>query len=131
MVESSTPSIELRSPVGYALMLQVTSAVLILGGTWYFGSPRPDLNARAFIAILVGVGFLQLLVARYIMQRKRSGILVAYALTTMSYFLAPMTAALWSIYSEQLAPIVLYLFVGGINAILTFLLIKISKPESS
>ncbi len=131
MDKSFTPSIELRSPVGYALMLQVTSAVLIIGGTWYFGSPRQDLNVLGFIVILYGVGFLQLLVTRYVMQRKRNGLLVACALSTMSYFLTPMTAGLWWIYSDQIAPIVVYLIALVINVILTFVLVKTAKPESS
>ena len=127
MTENTEPSIELRSNLGYALMLQVTSALLLIGGTWYFGAPNPAVVWLAVTGFLYGIGFIQLLVTRYVMQRERNGILVAFVIATLAYMFSAGIAFSWYVLFGQLIPLVLYAVTFGVNVILAILLMKIPK----
>jgi hypothetical protein len=127
MTEQARPSIELRSNLGYALMLQVTSAILIIGGTWYFGAPSPDVVWLTVTGILYGIGFIQLLVTRYVMQRERNGILVAFVVATFAYMFSIGMAFFWYILFNQLIPMLLYCITFGINVTLAILFMKMPK----
>ncbi|MGD9396661.1 MAG: hypothetical protein PVJ05_09560 [Candidatus Thorarchaeota archaeon] len=127
MTEQARLSIELRSNLGYALMLQVTSAILIIGGTWFFGAPSSDVIWLTVTGILYGLGFIQLLVTRYVMQRERNGILVAFTIATFTYMFSIGMAFFWYVLFSQLIPMVLYSITFGINVILVVLLMKIPK----
>ncbi len=127
MTENSEPSIELRSNLGYALMLQVTSALLLIGGTWYFGAPNPAVVWLTLTGFLYGIGFIQLLVTRYVMQRERNSILVAFVIATFAYMFSVGMAFFWYVLFDSLIPMVLYCITFGINVILAALLMKIPK----
>jgi len=128
MTEQTRPSIELRSNLGYALMLQVTSAILILGGTWFFGAPSPDVVWLIVTGILYGLGFIQLLVTRYVMQRERNGILVALIIATFTCMFSFGIAGFWYVLFNQLMPMVFYTITFGINFTLAVLFMKMPKP---
>ncbi|MFX1607040.1 MAG: hypothetical protein ACFFDD_14195 [Promethearchaeota archaeon] len=127
MTEQTRPSIELRSNLGYALMLQVTSAILILGGTLFFGAPSPDVVWLVVTGILYGLGFIQLLVTRYVMQIERNGILVALIIATFACIFSFGIAGCWYVLFDQLMPLVLYSITFGINVALAILFIKMPK----
>ncbi len=127
MTERAGPSIELRSNLGYALMLQVTSAILIIGGTWFFGAPSPDVIWLTVTGILYGLGFIQLLVTRYVMQRERNGILVAFIIATFAYLFSIGMGFFWIVLFNQLIPMMLFSVIFGINISLAILYMKMPK----
>jgi hypothetical protein len=127
MTERTGPSIELRSNLGYALVLQVISALLIIGGTLLVGSPGPDVIWMTVTGILYGIGFIQLLLTRYVMQRERNGILAAFLIATFAYIFSIGMAFFWYAFFSQLVSMVLYCIIFGVNIILAFMLIKIPK----
>ena len=127
MNERAALSIEVRSNLGYALMLQVTSAILMIGGTWFVGAPGPDVIWLTVTGILYGIGIIQLLVTRYVMQRERNGILVAFVIATFAYMFSIGIAFFWFVLFDQLMPMVLYCVTFGINVILAMLFMKIPK----
>lgn len=127
MTERTEPSIEPRSNLGYALMLQVTSAILIIGGTLYFGAPGTDVVWLTTVGILYGIGFIQMLVTRYVMQRERNGVLVAFFVATLAYMFSIGIAFFWYVLFDQLVQMVFYCVTFGINVALAALLAKIPK----
>ena len=127
MTERAGPSIELRSNLGYALMLQVTSAILIIGGTWFFGAPSPDVVWLTVTGILYGIGFIQLLITRYVMQRERNSILVAFTIATFAYLFSIGMGYFWIVLFNQLIPMMLFSVIFGINITLAILYMKMPK----
>ena len=127
MTEQTRPSIELSSNLGYALMLQVSSAILIIGGSLVFGAPGTELVWLIIVAILYAIGFLQMFGTRYLMQREKHGILVALAIATFAYLFSAGLVFSWYVLSDQLGPLVLYSATFGINVILAILCTKIPK----
>ena len=127
MTERTGPSIELESNLGYALMLQVSSAILIIGGSIVYGAPGTDLIWLLVVAILYAIGFLQMFGTRYLMQREKYSIHVALAIATFAYLFSAGLVFFWYVLSDQLGPLVLYSATFGINVILSILCTKIPK----
>jgi hypothetical protein len=127
VAERKGPSIELKSNLGYALMLQVISAILIIGGTLFVGAPSPDVVWLTASGILYAIGFIQLLLTRYVMQREKNGILVAFFIASIAYLFSIGMAFYWYALFNQWVPLVLYCVAFGINVALAGLLTKIPK----
>jgi hypothetical protein len=127
MTERTGPSIELRSTLGYTLMLQVMSALLLIGGTWLIGAPSPDVIWLTVKGILYCIAFIQLLLTRYVMQRERNGILASFMMATVAYLFSIGMAFFWYVLFSQVVPMVLYCVIFGVNVILVVMLMKLPK----
>jgi hypothetical protein len=125
MTERAGTSIELRSNLGYALMFQVTSALFILGGTLFFDPIGLDLIWLVVTAGLYLIGFIQLLVTRYIMQREKNGILVAFLFATFAAIISFALAILWYLSLWNTIGMLYYIITGIINVALAILLRKL------
>ncbi|MFW9805503.1 MAG: hypothetical protein ACFFFK_02080 [Candidatus Thorarchaeota archaeon] len=129
MTKSTEPSIVLKSNLGYALMLQVISAVSIIGGLTYFGPFSFDLVSFILIILLYAIGFIQLLVTRYVMQREKYGVLVAIGFAIITLSLSFSLAVYWWEIGFHEIQAFFYFAVGTINVHLTVFLRKV-KSES-
>ena len=127
MTERTGLSIELRSTLGYALMLQVMSALLPIGGTWLIGAPSLDVIWLTVTGILYCIAFIQLLLTRYVMQRERNGILASFMIATVAYLFSIGMAFFWYVLFSQVIPMVLYCVIFGVNVILVVMLMKLPK----
>ena len=108
-------------------MLQVISALLLIGGTWLIGAPGPDVIWLTITGILYGIGFIQLLLTRYVMQREKNGILVAFLVATFAYMFSIGMAYFWYVFFNQWIPTVLCSVIFGVDVILAIMLMKIPK----
>ncbi|MFW9787681.1 MAG: hypothetical protein ACFFE2_11535 [Candidatus Thorarchaeota archaeon] len=109
------PSIELESPLGIANMVQVLSAILIIGGTLYCGPPNSEMLWLIVVGVLYTIGFVQLLMTRYLMQREKSSIEGAIIVAMLAMLFSFVDALVWGIVIGQLIPTVLYLIIFAIN----------------
>ena len=125
MTKSIGPSIILRSNLGYALMLQIISAVFIIGGSTYFGPHGFGLFSLVLIILLYAIGFIQLLVTRYVMQREKNGVLVAIGVAIITLLLSFGLAVYgWEVGLHEMQTF-FYFAVGTINVHLTVFLRKV------
>jgi hypothetical protein len=108
-------------------MLQVISAVSIIGGSTYFGPLSFDPVSFILIILLYAIGFIQLLVTRYVMQREKSGVLVAIGFAIITLLLAFSLAVYWWGIGFHEMQAFFYFAVGTINVLLTVLLRKVQS----
>ena len=129
MSERNESSIVLRSNLGYALMLQVISAVSIIGGSTYFGPFSFGPVSFILIILLYAIGFIQLLVTRYVMQREKNGVLVAIGFAIITLLLSFGLAVYWWDIGFHEMQAFFYFAVGTINVHLTVLLRKVQSDS--
>ena len=127
MTKSVGPSIILRSNLGYALMLQIISAVSIIGGSTYFGPFSFGPVSFILIILLYAIGFIQLLVTRYVMQREKNGVLVAIGFAIITLLLSFSLAVYWGEIGFHEMQAFFYFAVGTINVHLTVFLRKVQS----
>ncbi len=115
MTQSAALSIDVRTPLGIAIMVQVLSAILIIGGTLYFGPPGSDILWLAIVGIMYAIGFVQMLLTRYLLQREKNGIVVAIIVAFLAMIFTFSIALIWGVLIGQWIAAFFYCLVFGIN----------------
>jgi hypothetical protein len=115
MTEKPELSIEPGSPLGIAIMAQVLSAILIIGGTLYFGPPSSEMLWLVVVGVLYAIGFVQLLLTRYLLQREKNGIIAAGMVAILAMLFAFVNTLVWSLIVDLMIPAVFYLIIFAIN----------------
>jgi hypothetical protein len=115
MTERTGPSFEIKSPLGITVILQVLSAIMIIGGSVYFGPPSTEILSVVIAALLYAVGFIQIIMTRNVLQREKSALLVAYFVALSALAFSAFNALLWALFGDRWAPMYLFLIVAGIN----------------
>jgi len=122
------PSIEANSIVGRALMTQTISAILIIGSLLIFVTDiSVNLTGMAVMSVLYVMGFVQMLVTRYMMQGEEGGVTVAFIVAVISFLVSLIVGFYWIL--RTLYPLIgiFYLIVGMVNTILIVLLREVRK----
>ena len=115
MTERFTPSIEPGSPLGIAIMVQVLSAILIIGGTLYFGPPGSEMIWLIVVGVLYAIGFVQLLLTRYLLQREKNGIVAAVIVAILAMLFSFANAIIWGVFVDQWIPTIFYCLAAAVN----------------
>ncbi len=115
MTQSAALSIDVRTPLGIAIMVQVLSAILIIGGTLYFGPPGADILWLTIVGIMYAIGFVQMLLTRYLLQREKNGIVVAIIVAFLAMIFTFSIALIWGVLIGQWIAAFFYCLVFGIN----------------
>ena len=115
MTERAGPTFEVKSPLGIAVILQVLSAIMIIGGSVYFGPPNTEILSVVIAALLYAVGFIQIIMTRNVLQREKNALLVAYFVALLALASSAITALLWALFGDQWTPMYFFLIVAGIN----------------
>ena len=115
MTERTAPSIDVGTNLGKAIMVQVVSAILIIGGTLFIGPPGTDLLWLTIVGILYAIGFMQMLLTRYLLQREKNGILVAIIISLLAMVFSVIAATIWVVLSDLWIPSFFYVIIFAIN----------------
>ena len=115
MTEREPLSIDVRSPLGMAIMVQVLSGILIIGGSAYFGPPITDILWVILAAALYMIGFIQIIITRNVLQRERNAILVANIVAVLAMVFSFVAAIIWGVLLDRWIPSIFFALVFGIN----------------
>jgi hypothetical protein len=122
MNEKTTISIDVGTRLGNAAMIQVLSAIAIIGVTLFFRSPVSEIVWLIFAGILYAIGFIQVLVTRYFLQRERNATLVAYIVSILAIVFSFGMALYWGIQLDLWMPASFYTLIIGLNVPLAAIL---------
>jgi hypothetical protein len=115
LTEQEPLSIDVRTPLGIAIIVQVLSGILIVGGSAYFGPPITDILWVIFAAVLYVIGFIQIIVTRNVLQREKNAILVANFVAVLVVLFSFAEAMTWGVLLDHWIPSIFYALVFGIN----------------
>ncbi|MFW9964931.1 MAG: hypothetical protein ACFFCX_15280 [Candidatus Sifarchaeia archaeon] len=122
------PSIEASSLVGRALLLQAFSAILIIGSLLIFVTGIiVNISGVAVMSVLYMIGFVQMLVTRYVMQGEAGGITVAFVVAIIAFLVSLIVGFYWIIQTTFPLIGIFYIIVGMVNTILIGLLQEVRK----
>jgi hypothetical protein len=114
-----------------AIMVQVISGILIIGGSAYFGPPITEILWVIFAAALYAIGFIQLIVTRNVLQREKKAILVANFVAVLAMLFSFGVALIWGVLIDQWIPMYFFCLVFGINVPLAGVLRKLRISMSA
>jgi len=115
MNERAAPSIDIGTNLGKTIMVQVLSAILIIGGTLFFGPPGTDILWLTIVGILYMIGFIQMLLTRYLLQREKNGILAAIIVSLLAMAFSVIAAIIWGVLLDRWIPSFFYVIIFAIN----------------
>ncbi len=128
MSETVPLSIELKSLIGRALMLQILSAIMIIGSLVVFvGGISVSFEWLLVMSVLYVIGFVQLLITRYVMQKEEGSITAAIVVTLSAIAFSIIVGFFWIIQSMYIGLGLYFIIVGMVNAILAVLLLESRK----
>ena len=125
-------SLEVRSPVGRAMLMQVLSAILIMVTV-----VMPVLTLDAgfmWFLILSGlwiIAFMQMLIVRGVLQKEGWGVSGALAVSIIALLLAVMGGLSWVIYVVDVLMGSYFFVIGVVNAIAVIFLMQVRKTTAS
>jgi len=115
MTERTALSIDVGTNLGKAIMVQVVSAILIIGGTLFFGPPGTDILWLTIVGILYAIGFIQMLLTRYLLQKEKNGILAAIIISLLAMLFSVIAAIIWGVLLDLWIPSFFYVIIFAIN----------------
>jgi hypothetical protein len=128
MSETVPLSIEVKSLIGRALMLQILSAIMIIGSLVVFvGGISVSFEWLLVMSVLYVIGFVQLLITRYVMQKEEGSITAAIVVTLSAIAFSIIVGFFWIIQSMYIGLGLYFIIVGMVNAILAVLLLESRK----
>ena len=128
MSETVPLSIEVKSLIGRALMLQILSAIMIIGSLVVFvGGISVSFEWLLVMSVLYVIGFVQLLITRYVMQKEEGSITAAIVVTLSAIAFSIIVGFFWIIQSMYIGFGLYFIIVGMVNAILAVLLLESRK----
>ena len=125
-------SLEVRSPVGRAMLMQVLSAILIMVTV-----VMPVLTLDAgfmWFLILSGlwiIAFMQMLIVRGVLQKEGWGVSGALAVSLIALLLSVMGGLSWVIYVVDVLMGSYFFVIGVVNAIAVIFLMQVRKTTAS
>ncbi len=129
-MSTETRALDVRSPIGRALLLQVISVLLIMGT---IALPVLTLQIGAiWFVILSGlwvIAFIQMLIVRSILQKENWGVSTALFVSVIALVLAVIAGISWVIPLVDILNGVYFFVIGSVNAILSGILALIRKSS--
>jgi hypothetical protein len=128
MSERAILSLEARSPIGRAIMLQVLSAIMIIGS---IAAAPPTIHFSGIFSVVfvqivvIVIGVFQMLITRAVLQKEHWGISAALISSLLALLFSVTVGTYWIIYQGLLGPY--FIIVGIVNTILAVLLAEIRK----
>ncbi len=130
MSDNASLSLEVRSPIGRAIYLQVVSALMIFGS---LALPVSTMHVGQVIYLIVigiqVVGFAQVLVTRGLLQKEDWGVSTAFFLSLLTLLLSFLSGFFDILVRIELVNGFYFIIIGIVNTILFVLLAKIRKAS--
>ncbi len=129
-MSNETRALDVSSPIGRALLLQVISVLLIMG-TIVLPVLTLQIGAIWFV-ILSGlwvIAFIQMLIVRAILQKENWGVSTALIVSVIAMLLAVIAGVSWVIPLVDILNGIYFFVIGSINAILSGILALIRKSS--
>ena len=129
-MSEETPSLEVRSPIGRALLLQVISVLLIMGT-----SILPVLTLHigflwfVILSSLWVIAFIQMLVVRAVLQKEDWGVSAALLVAIIALLLSVIAGVSWIIPLVDILNGIYFIVIGIVNALLLGILAMIRKSS--
>ncbi|MHA2144008.1 MAG: hypothetical protein ACXAB0_01050 [Candidatus Thorarchaeota archaeon] len=121
-------SIEVSSPVGRAALLQVLSAILIMGT---IAMPVVTLHVGFMWFLVLGglwiIAFLQMLVVRGVLQKEGWGVSAALVVSIIALLLSVMAGFSWFSYLFDIFTGAYFIVIGIVNMIAAFFLGEVRR----